>query len=351
MKRSVLDSAVWLALTLTGAAWARGEKAVPRLRLELDLVDGSHIVGTPDIESVPVQTSYARMDVGLKGLSAIRMEADHETAALDLRNGDKIKGVVSLGPIKLETVFGNVSVGVEHIRNLRVISAGDALPPGDGPLAFGGVNWTPWRMLFEVQGDKLVTLPKARPGFNYGHSGNGRGPVLIANIGSADWRDYSIECEFCMSGVSPAFNPYALPLDYRNGSILFHVADAKESFNERGASCYVFNIEGSGAWTLRCAYNEYCAVPCGYGNPTSDGGRTLATGQGLKLDATNGNRFRIDIRGTRIQITMDDEKIVDLRDEKMGERIGGQTLDHGGLGFVWGMDSMGWIRNFSARQI
>ena len=48
---------------------------------------------------------------------------------------------------------------------------------------------------------------------------------------------------------------------------------------------------------------------------------------------------------------MDGEKIADLRDEKMGEVIGGQTLDHGGMGFVWGMDSMGWIRHFSIRKL
>ena len=48
---------------------------------------------------------------------------------------------------------------------------------------------------------------------------------------------------------------------------------------------------------------------------------------------------------------MDGEQIVDIRDEKMGECIGGQTLDHGGVGFHWGMDSMGWIRNFSANAL
>jgi len=132
---------------------------------------------------------------------------------------------------------------------------------------------------------------------------------------------------------------------------MFHVVDARESFNERGATCYVMNFEESGAWNLRCTYNEYCAVSSGYGNPTSDGGRTLAKGQGLKLDAVVGNTFRIEVRGTHIQILLDGEKIVDVTDEKMGEIIGGQTLDHGGMGFVWGMDSMGWIRNFSVKKL
>ncbi len=38
-------------------------------------------------------------------------------------------------------------------------------------------------------------------------------------------------------------------------------------------------------------------------------------------------------------------------DDKMGEAIGGQTLDHGGITCTWGFESMGWIRNFSANQL
>lgn len=128
MKRFVPCIAVFTAMTLIGAAWAGEDKAEPQLRLELDLVDGSHVIGTPAIESVPLQTSYAKMDVPLKEIRTMRIDADHETASLDLQNGDKIKGVISLGPIKLETVFGKVSVGVEHIRELCIVMAGGALP-------------------------------------------------------------------------------------------------------------------------------------------------------------------------------------------------------------------------------
>ena len=35
----------------------------------------------------------------------------------------------------------------------------------------------------------------------------------------------------------------------------------------------------------------------------------------------------------------------------MRDPIGGKTLDHGGVGFGWGHDSMGWIRNFSAQSL
>ena len=127
MKRLTFCMAVFATMAMVCTVWAGKDKEEPQVRFELDLVDGSHIIGTPSIESVAVQTSYAKMDVALKEILVIRMEADHETASLDLRNGDKLKGVVSLRPLKLETVYGNVSVGVEHIRELRVVLSGGSL--------------------------------------------------------------------------------------------------------------------------------------------------------------------------------------------------------------------------------
>jgi hypothetical protein len=120
---------VFTFAALMGAAWAgEDKKGEPQLRLELDLADGSRIIGTPAIESVPVQTSYAKMDVPLKEILSMKIGEDHETAFLDLRSGDNLKGVVSLRPIKLETLFGKVSVGVEHINTLRVVLRNGAWP-------------------------------------------------------------------------------------------------------------------------------------------------------------------------------------------------------------------------------
>lgn len=327
------------------------DKTTPLPRLELELVDGSRLIGTSSLESVPVQTSLAMVEIRLKLLQTLKLGDDHQSVSLDLRNGDKVKGVIKLEPIQLETVFGKVSVHMEHLRALRVRSLGGELPAGEGPLVFGGLNWTPWRTGFEVRDDKLVSLAKARPGFNYGHGGNGRGATLVTNVGSADWKDYRVEFELGMNGVDPAFNPHGLALDFRSASILFHIADGKESWNERGGSCYGLNFGGDGTWSLTCAYNSYCNVPCGYGNPTSDGNRTLAQGKGLTHDPLTGNKILLEVRGTNIRIRVDDEPIVDLHDDKMGQTLGGQTLDHGGIGFIWGFESMGWIRNFSATPL
>lgn len=113
---------------LGGWAWAGSEETnqPPRaLRLELDLVDGSRIIGVPSLESVSVQTPYAKMDVPLAQIAVLAMDDDHETTTLDLLNGDKVKGVLSLSPLSLATVFGNAKIGIEHVRRIRVALSGD----------------------------------------------------------------------------------------------------------------------------------------------------------------------------------------------------------------------------------
>jgi RNA polymerase sigma factor (sigma-70 family) len=220
-----------------------------------------------------------------------------------------------------------------------------------GMIYFGGQSWHPWRTAFTVRGNRLISLPKAAPGFKYGGGDSGRGPELWTHIGDAKWKDYRAEFEYCVTGPDSRFNPYGLPSDYHEGQIAFHVADAKESWNEKGKSMYMLAVLGNGDWELHCMCNEYCAVKSGWGDLRSDGARTLLKGKGLNVDRVNGNKFAIEVRGQRIQIWVDGDQIVDVVDDKMGQTFGGMTLDHGGVGFTWGMDAMGWVRNFSVKQL
>jgi hypothetical protein len=127
MKRLALIIVVPLALALAGAAWAEQPVDEQPRRLALDLYDGSHLIGVPNLDLVSVQTPYARMDIPLKQIRSVKMGRDHETASIDMCNGDMLKGVVSLDPMKLRTVFGAVSIGIELIKELRVLPTGRAM--------------------------------------------------------------------------------------------------------------------------------------------------------------------------------------------------------------------------------
>ncbi|MBM4149882.1 MAG: hypothetical protein FJ224_12700, partial [Lentisphaerae bacterium] len=86
MKRFTFCMAVLATTALAGAVWAEPDtrKEQPSLRMELDLVDGSHIVGATSIESVPVETAYARINIPLRHILTIKTGDDHETAVIDL---------------------------------------------------------------------------------------------------------------------------------------------------------------------------------------------------------------------------------------------------------------------------
>ena len=323
-----------------------------KVRATLELADGSRLVGTPQAAALVLKLDFTTLEVPLAKIQQCEIRRKEERVVVKLQNGDQMTGMLTTSKFPLETVMGSLTPTFDLIDRITFsVFQESALPCGDGALSFGNVNWTPWRTMFEVQGDKLVTLPKARPGFNYGHWGNGRSSSLMTNVGSQDWKDYSMEFEIGMTGVNPAFNPHGLPADYRNESIAFHVADAKESWNVKGESQYAFSISGDGSWSLGCVYNGYNPSPSGYVPHTPDGARALASGKGLKIDAEKGNKIRLDVVGTRIQIWVDGERILDMQDDKMGEPIGDQTLDHGGIAISWGWECMGWMRNFSVKKI
>lgn len=137
-------------LALTALISAADEDVVVKtqpLRLELDLADGSHIIGLPALVTVPVETPYAKMSIPLKQIASMSIGEDHETVTFDLQNGDKLKGVINLEPIRLDTIYGRASVGVEHIRQIVVVL--------DGVVQKGLVLWNRLGSESEVRNSRV----------------------------------------------------------------------------------------------------------------------------------------------------------------------------------------------------
>ena len=76
-----------------------GEKNA--IRLILDLNDGSHIMGSPTRETIPFQSSLAKVNIPLKSISAIQFKKDHETVKISFQNGDQLQGVLNLDAIEV----------------------------------------------------------------------------------------------------------------------------------------------------------------------------------------------------------------------------------------------------------
>jgi hypothetical protein len=111
-------------VTANNIIWAGTPNTNEVLNVVLDLSDGSRLIGTPGFATVPVQTTYAKMEIPLTQIQTLKIGDDHETVILNLRNGDTLTGVISLKPIELKTVFGTASIGIEHIQQLRVTLGG-----------------------------------------------------------------------------------------------------------------------------------------------------------------------------------------------------------------------------------
>ncbi len=335
------------------------------IRATVDLTDGSRLIGTAADEPLSVTLDYARLDLPLAKVrrwdAVIPAKKDSRgfdrpsaarIVAVQLTNGDRLTGTIDRTQLRIDTLLGPLAPNLEFVRSVSYTAWREGnMPPADGDLAFDGLNWLTWRTEFAIDGDRLKSLPRPRPGFQYGHEGHGRGAAIVANVGDPDWRDYRVEAEFCPTGIDPTFNPYGLGGDWHDGCILFHIADAKESQNERGGSFYILGLHTDNSWELRAVYNTFCDQPIGWGSGKSDGERVLGKGTGLSLDRQNGNHFRIDVLGDHIQIWVDGQSLLDVVDHQMGQDIGGQRLDHGGIAFTGGFEGMFWVKDVSVRSL
>lgn len=116
-------AAAFAVLLPTGLSFAQQPQTNQPLRVALDLTDGSRILGRPGVDTISIRTSYAEMSIPLKRILAIAL-GDDRTASFELQNGDRLKGLITLESLKLDTLFGSLMVGMKHISALRVITGG-----------------------------------------------------------------------------------------------------------------------------------------------------------------------------------------------------------------------------------
>lgn len=112
--------------TLTVLLLARTLPAEPTnapLRLAVDLVDGSYLIGAPSITSMPIRTSYAQMEIAFAKVHSVRMGEDRKTASLVFNNGDRLTGVVDLELLQIEAIFGRISLEIRNVHEIQVLGA------------------------------------------------------------------------------------------------------------------------------------------------------------------------------------------------------------------------------------
>ena len=126
--------------------------APPRIRVAVDLSDGSHLIGVPSPDSFVLLTSYGRIKIPFQQGAVVRLAEDHETATVEMPNGDRLKGSLSLDSLKLRAIFGNVSVDMQHVTRLTILGPDAVAAKG---LVFWNTLGSEWEALHSRVGPGL----------------------------------------------------------------------------------------------------------------------------------------------------------------------------------------------------
>ena len=121
MRVSALSAFVLLALVApTRPTFAEPAQAGPGLPIIVELSDGSRVLGTANIKTLPFIAKYGKMDLVMSEVASIELNEDRERAKIVMKNGDKLQGVLSIGDLAMETLVGKVTAPVAHIIRIEV---------------------------------------------------------------------------------------------------------------------------------------------------------------------------------------------------------------------------------------
>ncbi len=110
---AISAAAVFLTVVIGSAA--------DSIRMALDLDDGSHLLGVPTIESIPLSTSYAQMRIPLNKIRRIVFSAERDTVLVELENGDSMTGISEIPPLDIETLFGRIQIPINSVSRITVV--------------------------------------------------------------------------------------------------------------------------------------------------------------------------------------------------------------------------------------
>jgi len=126
--KSTVCIVIGLCIATVGPAIAGNAPEPSPLRARLELLDGSTLIGVPAMTAVVARTPYASLNIPLRHLRSFEVGADRATVSFKLANGDAVTGAADMGPIGLSTLFGDLSVGFEHVVRLHVLAGGAGVP-------------------------------------------------------------------------------------------------------------------------------------------------------------------------------------------------------------------------------
>ncbi|HWB59007.1 MAG TPA: hypothetical protein VG733_05925 [Chthoniobacteraceae bacterium] len=90
------------------------------LKVTVEVVDGSRVIGEPVAEELKIAASVGEMSVPLENVGKVVFNDDHKTAVVSLLNGDHLSGAIKSGTFSLQTIWGKVDLKPQQIRTITV---------------------------------------------------------------------------------------------------------------------------------------------------------------------------------------------------------------------------------------
>jgi hypothetical protein len=107
------------------------------MRLAVDLMDGSHLIGTSKNESVRLRSDFGDLSIPLRVVESVRWKQDREHVVVEFPNGDHVTGSITPEIVQLTTVFGEARVSMQYITVIKPVPAGwSAMPSMDGLVLY-----------------------------------------------------------------------------------------------------------------------------------------------------------------------------------------------------------------------
>ena len=84
----------------------------------VNLTDGSRIIAASALETIPLETSFAKLEIPIADIQKIRFDADGPAARFKLQNDDRLTGSLPTESFQFQTIFGEVAIRPEHLQNI-----------------------------------------------------------------------------------------------------------------------------------------------------------------------------------------------------------------------------------------
>lgn len=103
------------AFAVTAAVCAAGDKPAKNDEFIFRLRDTSSLIGKPHLETLPIKTSFAELNIPLDRVE--RMLVDHKAGTMDvlLFNGDRLQGVCAVKEWTLTTLVGEIKIPADLV--------------------------------------------------------------------------------------------------------------------------------------------------------------------------------------------------------------------------------------------